>query len=116
MSKNFKHFTLEFPGDEHIEKHISLKDNDELYTNHKQLILGQRLYLVDTNLIDQFTNKYSKIAVECIYIEQDPKFPNEVWYYFRAVADEDLNTLNDPKFQFLYYRILESTSPYIIVV
>lgn len=116
MPKNFKHFILEFPEDEHVEKNISLKDNPELFTDHKQLVLGQRLYVVDTNMIDQFNNKYSKIAVECIYIEQDPRYPNEVWYYFRSVADDELNTLNDPKFQYPYYRILESTSPYIIVV
>lgn len=116
MSKKFKNFIVQMPGDPKINTDYLLKDNPELCTDHKQLTVGQRLYIVDPNYIDNYTNQYAKMAVECIYVEQDPRYPRCLWYYFRAVADEDLNTLTDPKFNIPYYKILESTSPYIITV
>ena len=70
---------------------------------------------IRNNLIDNLSNAHAKIPVECCYVEEDPRYPRCLWYYFRAVVDEDLNTLSDPKFNYPYYKILESTSPYIIV-
>ena len=118
MPKKFKHFTLEFPGEEHVPHTYNLEDDPELCTDHKQLSIGQRLYILDTTVIDNSTNNYAKIPVECIYVEQDPNYPRALWYYFRAVRDEDqdMNQFPDPKFSVLYYKILESTSPYIIIV
>lgn len=115
MPKNFKHFIVQMPGEPEIKSDYSLQDNPELCTEHKQLLIGQRLYIVDTNHIDNYTNQYARIACECIFIEKDPRYPRCLWYYFRAVADEEFNTLQDPKFPYLYYKILESTSPYIII-
>ena len=116
MSKKFKHFIVEMPGEPHKEVDYSFKDNPELCTEHKQLVVGQRLYIIDPNLIDNLSNTHANIPLECCYIEEDPRYPRCLWYYFRAVVDEDLNTLSDPKFNYPYYKILESTSPYIIIV
>lgn len=116
MSKKFKHFIVEMPGEVHKEGKYSFKDNPELCAEHKQLTVGQRLYIIDPNLIDNLSNTHAKIPVECCYVEEDPRYPRCLWYYFRAVVDEELNTLSDPKFNYPYYKILESTSPYIIIV
>lgn len=114
MAKLYKNFQVQGLYEEYIPKHITLSDNPELCTEHKEINIGDKLCLLDTSLIDMDENVHSMIPVECIYAEYDPRFPRCKWYYFKAV-DENLNTLYDNKFPMSYYKILESTSPYILL-
>ena len=114
MARLYKHFQVQGLGEGYVPRNITLKDNPELCTEHKEINIGDKLCLIDTNVIDIEENTHSIVPVECIYAEFDPRFPRCKWYYFRAVDSENLNTIYDNKFPMPYYRILESTSPYII--
>lgn len=77
---------------------------------------GQYVTVVDPNLIDPETESYVKITCRCVYVEESKYIPGRFYYYFIAVKSKNndlLNKLQDPKFDFLYYKILEWTSPYI---
>lgn len=112
MPKNLKLAKVELPGDPHESIQTYAWENPTLTTPHKELVVGQRVWILDPSLIDQATGQHAKIPTECVFA-QDAYGAR--YYYFRAVDDEDLNTLDDPKFNFKYYSILESTSPYILV-
>lgn len=116
MPKNYAHYTVVMPGEDYPKRQITLQDNPELYKEHTDIVVGEKLCIRDETIINTFTGEYALIPVICIYVEQDPRYPRCLWYYFRAVDDENecLNTLKDPKFEGLYYKILESTSPYIV--
>lgn len=111
--KNYKHFAIAGVGEDFERIYPTVRNMPDLYREHQQLKVGDKLCILDTTLV--LDNEYARIPVECIFVELDPRYPDKVWYYFRAVDDENLNTLQDNKFEGLYYKILESTSPYIIV-
>lgn len=107
-----KHFRVEFPGDPHLSTQSYVRDNPELCVPHKNICLGQLLHILDPDLIDNGDNKHARIPVQCVYAENDG---GEIYYYFMSCDNPDLNKLADNKFPELYYKILESTSPYIII-
>ena len=47
------------------------------------------------------------------YVEPDEFIPNYYWYYVVSY-DKKNNTISDPKFNFLYWKIIESVSTYIV--
>ena len=47
------------------------------------------------------------------YVEPDEYTPNLYWYYVTSYEDKK-NTISDPKFNFLYWKIIESNSGYIV--
>lgn len=90
------------------------RENPDVCVPHKELIVGDHVKLINPNLVDPNTNQYMMIDCIVCFVERDVQF-DEVYYYFIAIGEnEHLNTLQDNKFPNLYYKILESTSPYII--
>lgn len=110
-----KNLIIYQPGETPEEYHYRYRDNPELYTPHKQLNVGDKVILIDPNLIDPTDNEHAKINCLVHFAEQDPQ-TGTIYYYFRSVDNEDLNVLWDNKFPEKYYKILESTSPYILMV
>ena len=112
--KNYPHYTLVMPGEEYPKRQVTLQDNSELCKEHIDIAIGEKLCIRDETIINTVTGEYALIPVICIYVEKDPRYPRCLWYYFKAADEESFNTLTDPKFDEPYYKILESTSPYIV--
>lgn len=91
------------------------RENRNVFVPHKQLQLNQHVRLIEPTLVDMNSNKHLVVECSVHFIERDPN-TGTIYYYFIALGDdaENLNVLPDNKFRELYYRILESTSPYIL--
>jgi hypothetical protein len=70
------------------------------------LFIGKEVQLLDNILLNRADAGIIK------FIEVDNDMPDIKWLYIRA-RDEQLNTMTDPKFPWSYFRIIESTNPYL---
>lgn len=111
-----KNCRIELEGDQHKSVQYLLQDNPNLCVQHVPVNVGQKVRIVDKDIIDTSTNKHALINCECIFVEKDPRYPRCLWYYFEAVDNPELNVFSDNKFPQKYYKILESTSPYIVLL
>jgi hypothetical protein len=68
--------------------------------------IGKEVQILDNLLLNRADIGVIK------YIEIDNTSPEITWLYVRA-RDEELNNMTDPKFPWSYFRIIESTSPYL---
>lgn len=87
----------------------------------KNLNLGDRVFIVDTSLIDPETDFYAIIPVVVVAIDNRvSRIPGRMYYWFRAEGsklDERLNTRTElvQGGTLQYYKYLENTSPYILL-
>ena len=85
----------------------------------KNLKIGDKCFIVDTDMIGPTEDFYAIIPVEVIGIKND-NISGRVYYWFRAsgsMNDEVLNNISEivDNKNILYYKFLESTSPYILL-
>jgi hypothetical protein len=91
-------------------------ENEGMCTAPKQLKIGQEVYIIDSDLIDEENDFFA--LIHSVVVGGMPSRITGRWYYlFRATDDnkipkENLNVNADPEFG-QYYKILECTSPYI---
>lgn len=78
--------------------------------------VGQYVLVIDPDIIDPETNKYSEVVCQCIKKVPAKHIPNRYYYYLVAVRsknNEILNTKESPNVPCKYYKLLEWTSPYL---
>ena len=110
-----RNMIIYMPGETPEPNHYRYRDDPNLFTPHKSLNVNDKVIIVDPSIIDPKTNEHARINCVVHYTEQDPR-TGTYYYYFIAVDHDHLNVLWDNKFPEKYYKILESTSPYIIPV
>lgn len=95
-------------------------NNKGVCTDPKNLQIGDKAFIVDTNLIDPESEFYAIIPVVVAAVDTSSRIPGRVYYWFMAEGskiDEQLNVMTEP-FQggiLNYYKYLENTSPYILL-
>lgn len=100
-----------------IYEQVFPTDDQNYYVDtHKDLNVGQIIKVFDDQIIDPIINLHATIPCQVIYKEYDQTY-GKVFYYLIAIGEDNefLNSLCDNKFPQKYYKILESTSPYIII-
>lgn len=108
-----KYYDICLPGEIPPNRMVRAIDDPELTATHKNIVVGQKLCLISPEFISREDNTVPIIPVECIFAEKD--MSGTVYYYFKSVDVPTFNNLSDPRIPEKFWKILESTSPYIRV-
>lgn len=95
--------------------------NENVCTQQKVLNVGDKCFILDTQLIDPETDFYAIIPVVVVAVDCRPSRFNRIYYWFKAYGskiDDMLNVNREEEnfggLAFDYYKFLEATSPYIL--
>lgn len=97
-------------------------ENHNVCTEPKNLQIGQEVYVIDPELMDEENDFYAFIPCVVLGMDVSALVPGRVYYYFRAEGSKMDDVLNkypkalDNGGRVFYYKYLENTSPYIFTV
>ncbi len=99
-----------------IATEYDIRTDEAAYRPHQELEIGMFAKIADNNLKKAGSSEVVLVDCSVVYKEYDPEF-KKTYYYFFAVHEDDemLNNMVDDCVPVKFYKLLESTSPLIIL-